>query len=100
MTPAKKFFYTILRGMVVFGIVTFISFHLRSDDLFTPDMPDAMDRSGFPFLIYQQGGPVVLDYYSPLALWADFAFALAATELASLSYPRVRRMYFQRSPLD
>jgi hypothetical protein len=89
--PMKKLLIGVLRGAIVFGVVTFISLHVRSDDLFSPDMPDAMDRFGFPFLIYQRGGPVALDYYSSAALWGDFAITLIATGLAMICYARFCR---------
>jgi hypothetical protein len=93
----KKLFLSLMRGAMVFAIVSFISLHVRSDDLFTPDMPDALDRFGFPFLIYQHGGPVAWDYYSPGALWGDFAITLAVTELAIWGYSHFR--YFRSQPV-
>jgi hypothetical protein len=58
----KKLTLRLMLAVLVFGLATVISLHVRSDDVFTPDTPDGMDRAGFPFLIYQSGGPVSLEF--------------------------------------
>ncbi|MFO1515120.1 MAG: hypothetical protein U1F83_19825 [Verrucomicrobiota bacterium] len=67
----KKLIVQFLVVLMLFGLVNLGSLLVRSDDLFTPDVPDAMTRWGFPLLVYQHGGPVALDYFSSIALSLD-----------------------------
>jgi hypothetical protein len=65
--------------LTVFAAANVFSFFARSDDLFTPDMPDAMTRFGFPFLVFQDGGPVALCFFSHPALCGDIALAVVSS---------------------
>jgi hypothetical protein len=59
--------------------------------LFTPDMPDAMTRFGFPFLVYQDGGPVALCFFSRPALYGNIALAIALSIGLAAFFPCIRR---------
>jgi len=75
----------------VFAVANVASFFARSDDLFTPDMPDAMTRFGFPFLVYQDGGPVALCFFSYAALCGNLMIAVFLGIAAAAWYPGVRQ---------
>jgi hypothetical protein len=74
----------------VFAAANVASFFARSDDLFTPDMPDAMTRFGFPLLVYQDGGPVALCFFSRAALCGDIAVAVSLSMAVAACYPSIR----------
>ena len=44
----KRFILRFSIALGVFAVANVISVFTRSDDLFTPDTPDAMTRFGFP----------------------------------------------------
>jgi len=87
----KRFILRFLVALSVFAAVNVVSFFARSDDLFTPDMPDAMTRFGFPLLVYQDGGPVALCFFSRAALCGNIALAVALSIGVAAYFPRIRR---------
>jgi hypothetical protein len=87
----KHFILRLSVALSVFAAVNVLSFFARSDDLFTPDMPDAMTRFGFPFLVYQNGGPVALCFFSRTALYGNVALAVALSIGVAALFPCIRR---------
>ena len=87
----KRFAVRFLIGLSAFVAVNAASFFALSDDLFTPDMPDAMTRFGFPLLAYQDGGPVALCFFSRAALCGNAVIAVLLSLAAAACYPAVRQ---------
>jgi len=87
----RRFIIRFIFAVAAFGIANLVSLFVRSDDLFTPDTPDAMTRFGFPFLVYKRGGPVALDYFGHTALWGEIAIACVASGLAAACYSYIRQ---------
>ena len=87
----KRFIVRVLIALSLFAAANVISFFVRSDDLFTPDMPDAMTRFGVPLLVYQDGGPVPLCFFSRAALYGNVAIAMALSVGAAALFPSIRR---------
>jgi hypothetical protein len=87
----KRFIIRFLVALSAFAAANAVSFFVRSDDLFTPDMPDAMTRFGFPLLVYQDGGPVALCFFSRTALWNDVMIAVLLSLAAAVFYPGFRQ---------
>lgn len=85
-----KIIVRFLLVLVVFSVANCVSLFVRSDNLFTPDTPDAMTRWGFPILVYQRGGPVALDYFSRSALGVDTVIGVLVAVLAAVYYDEVR----------
>ena len=82
-------------ALAAFAVANAASLFVRSDDLFTPDMPDAMTRCGMPFLVYQDGGPVALCFFSGAALCGNVMVAVLLSLAAAAGYPSVRRDVFR-----
>lgn len=87
----KRFIIRFLVALSAFAVATAVSFFVRSDDLFTPDMPDAMTRFGFPLLVYQDGGPVALCFFSRTALWGNVMIAVLLSLAAAVCSPGFRQ---------
>lgn len=68
--------------MLAFALANAVSI-LRSD---SGDEPDGKNRIGFPFIVWEEGGPAIStpDYFSWAALWSNVAAAVAACALAEL----------------
>ncbi len=77
-------------ALSVFATLNVVSLFTLSDDLFTPDTPDAMTRFGFPWVFWQDSGPVALCFFSRTALAGNIAIGLASSFVAAVIYPRVR----------
>jgi hypothetical protein len=86
----KRFIVRFFVVLVLFGLANLVSLFIRSDELFTPDTPDAMTRYGFPLLIYQRGGPVALDCFSSLPLSVDVLISAVVAVLAAVWYDGIR----------
>jgi len=89
-TLVQRFIVRFLIVLMLFGLTNLVSLLMRSDDLFTPDTPDAVTRWGFPILVYQRGGPVALDYFSSIALTLDILIAFVVALLAAVCYDGIR----------
>jgi hypothetical protein len=87
----KRFSIRFLIALSLFVGANVASFFARSDDLFTPDMPDAMTRFGFPLLVYQDGGPVALCFFSRAAFCGNVMIAALLSIAAAVCCPLVRQ---------
>jgi hypothetical protein len=87
----RRFILRFFVALSLFGAANVISFFALSDDLFTPDMPDAMTRFGFPLLVYQDGGPVALCFFSRAALYGNVAIAMALSVGVAALFPSIRQ---------
>ena len=87
----KVFSVRFLVALSVFAVANLLSVFARSDDLFTTDVPDALTRFGFPLLVYQDGGPVALCFFHPVALWGNIAIGVALSIGLALCYPSIRQ---------
>jgi len=67
-----------------------LSLFARSDDLFTPDVPDAMTRFGFPFLVWQDGGPLALCFFRA-AMWGNIGVGVTLSLGLAICYPGIRQ---------
>jgi hypothetical protein len=90
-TTVKRFIVRFLLVLLLFSLANLVSLFVRSDDLFTPDTPDAMTRFGCPLLVYQSGGPVGLDYFSRTALLVNIMIALVVSTVAAVCYDCIRQ---------
>ena len=86
----KHFLIRSFTALTIFVIANLVSLFVRSDDLFTPDTPDAMTRFGFPILVAQDGGPVAFCFFSRAALFGNVAIALLASFAIATWYPAIR----------
>jgi hypothetical protein len=87
----KRFILRFFVALGAFAAANVASFFALSDDLFTPDTPDALTRFGFPFLAWQDGGPLALCFFSRAAVCGNIAIAVAASFGAAACWPRIRR---------
>ncbi len=87
----SRFLPRFLIGLGVFAALNAGSVLALSDDLVTPDRPDAMTRFGFPLLVLQDGGPLALCFFSRGALAGNIAIAVAASIAVAALYPAIRR---------
>jgi len=87
----KGFIFRFLAALSVFVVANVFSYFVRSDDLFTPDTPDAMTRIGFPFLVSQDGGPVALCFFSHSALYGNIAIAVGLSIGIAACLPGLRQ---------
>jgi hypothetical protein len=87
----KRFSFRFLVALSACATANVASIFARSDDLLTPDTPDAMTRFGFPLLIYQDGGPVALCFFSPAALCGNIAIAVVLSIGVAACLPSIRQ---------
>jgi hypothetical protein len=73
---ALKFVVAFVSGLLAFVLAGLVVSMLRSDSV---DVPDGVDRLGFPFVFKEQSGPVAMDYFSWTWLICDLVIALAVS---------------------
>jgi hypothetical protein len=87
----QRFIIRFSAALSAFAVANVASFFVRSDDPFTRDMPDALERVGFPLLVYQDGGPVALCFFSRTALCGNILIAVLLSLGMAACYPSLRQ---------
>jgi hypothetical protein len=84
----KRFVVAFLAVLSTFAVIGLVASVLMSDGI---DVPDGVDRLGFPFVFKEQSGPVALDYFSRGTLVVDVAIAVALSGWGGLYVVRKPR---------
>jgi hypothetical protein len=92
----KRFVVIFSLALAAFGLINLAASVLLS---YNGDVPDGVDRLGFPLVFKQSAGPVDWNYFSYAALFGDVAIGIAVSALAGIFYATVYDNPFGAQPL-